>query len=124
MSATAVAKTIPFNVRLPKKAIVDLAYTSRRSEVQITTGSLNDGVEATIELCIDDGRSSVEILWTLERWKSANGRYQLSKPYPAPHTDMSFEVDEIEAFATALYEAVQRARKAGYLPAVTGGAQS
>ena len=125
MSARPATKTLPFERRVPEIPIVDLAYTSRHANVMIATGPLVNRVEATMDLCVsDEGGKNIKdvlILWGLKRIRYAPGNSEIIEDYPDPHSDMDFRSDEIEAWATALYQAVQLAKQRGYLP--NGAAQ-
>jgi hypothetical protein len=110
--------TLPFKRESP---LVDAAFTSRHAEVHIRTGPLDNSVNASVDLHIEDGHTQVNVYWEMERVQVVKGEYTFLKDHPYPHTDMTFGVDEIEAWATALYQAVQLAKKQGYLP---GGSQS
>jgi hypothetical protein len=119
MTATA-TKTLPLEREEP---VVDSAFTSRHSEVHIRTGPHGDSVGANVSLIICDGgsmktRNFPEVLveWTMDRFRIVNGESQLIEVHPFPHAEMAWRNDEIEAFATALYQAVQLAKKQGYLP--------
>jgi hypothetical protein len=115
----ATAKILPFERIVPEAPVVDMAYTSRHANVVIGTGPLVNRVEATIDLCVADNvgkkMKDVLILWGLKRIHFAPGHSETVEDYPNPHADMDFRSDEIEAFATALYQAVQLAKKQGYL---------
>jgi hypothetical protein len=102
-------KILPFKRESP---LVDSAFTTRHSEVHIRTGPRDNEVYAEVDLTINDGPSGVLVYWKMMRW--AGGQEIVDHPYP--HTDIEFGVDEIEAWATALYQAVQLAKKQGYLP--------
>lgn len=125
MSATA-AKILPFN---PNDVLIDAAFTSRTSEVHVCTGPDDDSVNTEVSLHMEDNLSAkvsnpVAVHWEMFRFRTRNGVPERIDLHVGSHADMSFRLDEIEAFATALYEAVQLAKKQGYLPRVTGGGQS
>jgi hypothetical protein len=118
---SAATKTLPFKREEP---LVDAAFTSRHSEVHIRTGPLDNSVSAEVDLHIGDDKNEklrnfpeVLVTWTMSRYRVVNGESEIIEDHPVPHSDMSWRNDEIEAFATALYQAVQLAKKQGYLPA-------
>jgi hypothetical protein len=125
MSAAA-AKTLPFKREEP---LVDCAFTTRSSEVHVRTGPDNDSVNTSVALRMEDNLSPkvsnpVAVHWEMFRFRTGNGEPERIDLHVGSHPDMSFRLDEVEGFATALYQAVQLAKKQGYLPAVAGGAQS
>jgi hypothetical protein len=120
MPARTATKTLPFRHEEP---FVDAAFTTRSSEVHIRTGPLDDSVNAEVTISLEDNLSPrvkypVSVFWTMFRFTRANGECQRIELHDGPHADMMWACDEIEAFATALYQAVQLAKKQGYLPSV------
>lgn len=126
MTATA-AKTLRF---LRESPLIDASFTTRHSEVHIRTGPPENQVYAEVDLTICDNlpgevagvRSKADthlvlVYWKMNRYRRADGgRLQEINDHPYPHTDIEFASDEIDAFATALYQSVQLAKKQGYLP--------
>ena len=113
---------------------VDSEYSNRHSIVQMRS-ELVEGQEVTVEVEVSvhdpDTRPSekwalvpgVGIYWRIERtqWDTdrlaADGHLRIVAR-GEPQTDgLDLRTDEVEAFATALYKAVQLAKTRGYLPA-------
>jgi hypothetical protein len=125
MSARTATKAKAKVLRFSREPFVDSEYSTKHAEVQIRTGRLDDDVRCQVDLSVYDRENSdghfaerVSILWELDRHRQredGNG-FELIEDHPTPHSDMLFRVDEIEAFATALYKAVQLAKSRGYLP--------
>lgn len=111
----------------PTEPVVDSEFSTKHAEVQIVTGTSADMVRAKVDLTVYDRENSdghlpnrVSILWELDRYRPAKGGFIYD--HPTPHTEMLYREDEIEAFATALYKAVQLAKQRGYLPGgIAGG---
>ena|ERR1700674_3208873 len=114
------AKVIPFRT----EPFIDCEFTDKRAHVEVRTGPRNDEMICRIYLEIYDAENTdgdvpenVSIGWELERARRGpDGHFEFTQREPSPHTDMLYEADEIEAFATALYRAVQLAKQRGYLP--------
>ena len=70
---------------------------------QIRTGSLDNEVTASRRPRDRKQRQGlVNVYWSMTRFKAVDGEQgRQTFDHPAPHTDISFGVDEIEAFATA-----------------------
>lgn len=114
--AAAKSKVLPFRT----EPFVDSEYSTKHAEVQIVAGPQTDMVRAKVDLTVYDRENSdghllnrVSILWELDRYRPGKGGFIYD--HPTPHSEMLFQVDEIEAFATALYRAVQMAKSRGYL---------
>lgn len=123
--AAAKAKVLPFST----EPFVDSEYSTKHAEVQIRTGRVDDDVRCQVDLSVYDRENPdghlaerVSILWELDRHRQReDGKgFEFIEDHPTPHADMHFRVDEIEAFATALYRAVRLAKQRGYL--MDGGA--
>jgi hypothetical protein len=104
-----------------EEPLVDAAFTSRSSEVHIRTGTLDDSVNAEVQLYLEDHRARkvaypISVYWKMFRFKRGKEGFERIELHDSPHSDMNFALDEIEAFATALYQAVQLAKNAGHLP--------
>lgn len=106
-----------------EEPFVDSAWTAKHSEAHIRTGPPNNSVTAEVNLAMQDAEIGglpprVYVYWKMWRYVREEGVREgdLVFDYPNPHGDLDYKLDEIEAFATALYQAVQNAKKAGYLP--------
>lgn len=116
--SVATAKIIPFQ---PDQIMIDAAFTTRCSEVHVRGSAANGGeVNAEVEIRLEDNLSRrvtepVLIHWEMFWVGQVDGEWEREARHPFPHADMTFALDEIEPFATALYQAVQLAKKQGYL---------
>jgi hypothetical protein len=116
MPATA-RKMLPFKREEP---LVDAAFTSRSSEVHIHTGPVDDSINAEVQLYLEDHRSEkvvypISVYWKMFRFRRGKEGFERIELHDQPHSEMNFALDEVEAFATALYQVVQLAKKRGYL---------
>lgn len=114
----AATKILPFN---PDNVLIDAAFTKRSSHVHVSTGPQIDSVNAEVSIHMEDNLSAkvsnpVSVHWEMFRFKLENGEPERIDLHVGSHPDMWFRLDEIEAFATALYQAVQLAKRQGYLP--------
>jgi hypothetical protein len=97
---------------------VDGSWTGRQAVAEVTTGPHGNSVSATVELFVEDesrvpSSSAVSITWEMRRRRE----FETIVEHPLPHPTWSLGLDEVEAFAAALSEAVRVAKERGLLAA-------
>lgn len=94
---------------------VDGSWTAREAFAQVTTGPHRDYVQASVRLLVEDDsraeKPAVDIMWEMVRRRD----FETIIDHPLPHPSWSLGLDEIEAFAGALSEAVRIAKERGLL---------
>lgn len=108
----------------PEKAdtslFIDGEYSTHEAVVELRSGPADNEVGMMAEVSIVDAENedptkvdTVLVHWSMWRACLANGVYSREETRCDGDT---FKLDEIESWVTALYKAVQLAKKRGYLP--------
>ena len=99
---------------------LDAGYTTRQSHAAVCTGPFENELTASVDLSVSDDCApnikDVLVIWSIDRVTRSANPVRILHADRTPRADISFHSDELEAFATALYEAVRLAKRRGYLP--------
>jgi len=126
MSArTALAKKKAGQGKAKEPIFISGLYSSRRAECELQSGPQENQVSAKAEILVCDNEDDKKVDTVLVNWTLERSCFKMTGPKPTDSTltreepdqgDESFKLDEVEVWATALYKAVQLAKKQGYLP--------
>ena len=124
MSARTAAK-MKARKGLDTSLFIDGEFSHREAVCDVRTGPPENTVTAKATILVCDNEDDRKVDTVLVHWTMGRDCFKITGPKPGQSTltreepdqgDDSFKLDEVEAWATALYRAVQLAKTQGYLP--------